>query len=724
MDWPLVVSAVALIAVSVVLIRLATPASLIAPPVAELSSLIVGDLPITSAAHDLLGRAPFAERLADVVSTSPAESGLIVGLAGRWGDGKTSTLKLVKEKLETERWSGRIRVIEFNPWLWTGTGQLVAQFFNSLSRAVPSERGWPDWLAPMLRDYGASLSFLSLVDTPVSTTIGAAGGVSQALAILAQRWRRVHPDDLTRWRAEMVAALARGPMRLVVMVDDLDRLGHDELVDVMRLLKLIADFPNVVYLLAYDRDQVAKALAADGGRAYLEKIVQIDLNLPEPEPARLDQLRFATVTEAIKPLPQRLWNSDRFVLLYRDGLHLLLQTVRDVKRFLNAVNVAVAEIGPEVNGVDLLGITAIRLFAPELYRSIHEAPDLFVGGRFVLDEKTERSQRKEVFEARLQLADTRVRDPIAAIARVLFPRIDDVYTNTTSSDKVFTEDLRISGQTTIARYFTYRLPSGEVSERQVDELFDLAGSSDVTRLERALAELLGAVDQYSLLTRIRLRVGSASSDVATRMASAELNLWESLSDEWRGFLELTPRRVAGLTALDVLRETTDQEKRQYIAGQFVRAASIDAAISVGRRIEDEKDERVRLDPEHFSLISGLLAQRLTSLTDEQILEGNPWRVLYGLKWWVGDNAAQEVAGRLTRSNEGLLRMLHRLVIFEHHSAGAGVRTLRKLDESALKEFLDPDQIRERAKRLYESSTVGAEDMKILELLLFPPAAED
>jgi len=78
-------------------------------------------------------------------------------------------------------------------------------------------------------------------------------------------------------------ALADLDRRMVVIVDDIDRLEVSQVRDVVRLIKLVADFPNITYLLAYDGDRVARALATGDlaeGRAYLEKIVQVSTGSP------------------------------------------------------------------------------------------------------------------------------------------------------------------------------------------------------------------------------------------------------------------------------------------------------------------------------------------------------------------------------------------------------------------------------------------------------------
>jgi predicted KAP-like P-loop ATPase len=48
--------------------------------------------------------------------------------------------------------------------------------------------------------------------------------------------------------------------QIVVVIDDIDRLGDDEVLLVLRLIKANADFPNLTYLLLFQRDIVERAV--------------------------------------------------------------------------------------------------------------------------------------------------------------------------------------------------------------------------------------------------------------------------------------------------------------------------------------------------------------------------------------------------------------------------------------------------------------------------------
>jgi len=82
---------------------------------------------------------------------------------------------------------------------------------------------------------------------------------------------------------------------ILVVMDDIDRLSSDEIKLLFQLIKANADFPNVVYLLLFQRDIVEKSLESSApltGQDFLEKIVQVGFNIPQIERARLEKVLY------------------------------------------------------------------------------------------------------------------------------------------------------------------------------------------------------------------------------------------------------------------------------------------------------------------------------------------------------------------------------------------------------------------------------------------------
>lgn len=112
-----------------------------------------GDNPIRSPGDDTLGRAKVAQSFAQQLLEIDASEGVVVGVLGPWGSGKTSFVNLARRRLE----EANVLVLDFNPWMFSGAQQLVESFFVELSAQLKVRPGL-DVLAGPIEDYGEAFS--------------------------------------------------------------------------------------------------------------------------------------------------------------------------------------------------------------------------------------------------------------------------------------------------------------------------------------------------------------------------------------------------------------------------------------------------------------------------------------------------------------------------------------------------------------------------------------
>lgn len=224
------------------------------------------DNPIRKPEDDALGRSKVARSFAEQVLSLDVSEGVVVGVLGPWGSGKTSFVNLARERLE----AGSAAILDFNPWMFSGAEQLVEAFFVELSSQLKLRTELAA-LGKDLEDYGEAFSGLGWLPL-VGPWLDRGRAASKILAKILQRRK----EGVGGRRAKVVQALAALDKPLVVVLDDIDRLTTAEVRDVFKLVRLTASFPNVVYVVAFDRARVEAALGEQGipGRDYLEKILQ------------------------------------------------------------------------------------------------------------------------------------------------------------------------------------------------------------------------------------------------------------------------------------------------------------------------------------------------------------------------------------------------------------------------------------------------------------------
>ena len=108
--------------------------------------------------------------------------------------------------------------------------------------------------------------------------------------------------NLQKKKDEIIKKLKEEKLKIVVAIDDIDRLSEEEIVAVFQLVKALADFPNTVYLLAFDREVVVQALEkvqSGKGEAYLEKVVQVPFEIPSPNMTSIHNAFFSKLDETL-----------------------------------------------------------------------------------------------------------------------------------------------------------------------------------------------------------------------------------------------------------------------------------------------------------------------------------------------------------------------------------------------------------------------------------------
>jgi predicted KAP-like P-loop ATPase len=338
------------------------------------------DRPIEKVTEDRLARQDFVKRIIGaLVGSNGHATGAILGLTGPWGSGKSSILNLVVEIIENAYPS--IVLVPFNPWLISSRDDLIEAFFKDVVAALQKKGRRSQQtqqaeklkgLAQKIFDYGKRIAPAANFIAPGAGTLAGAGLEALAHAVSGE-------DTLHEKRAQFARELDESETDLVVLIDEIDRLDDSEVAVLAQLVRAVADFRHISYLLAYDPDRVAEALGkgnAARGRAYLEKIVQLEIPLPHILPQQIRHIIEARFRELVaSPDDHRERLSEILNLLVPSSV----STLRDAKRLLGVFELLYRLLHFEVDEVDLLGWAAILTKYPYVEQVLRRRQEQIIG---------------------------------------------------------------------------------------------------------------------------------------------------------------------------------------------------------------------------------------------------------------------------------------------------------------------------------------------------------
>lgn len=462
------------------------------------------DRPIERARDDRLNRIPFLENLARALVSDEVDisgrvvarhaTGVVVGLTGRWGSGKSSIVHLLAEHLGQME---HVVVATFNPWLFKGRDELLAAFFNGLREALgrsPEEKVREATTA--LDKYQAAITVGGQVAAFAADTVAPAWVGKTILKGLAGLKLITRPKDLSaeQERHSLERKLDAANVAVVVLIDELDRVEDDDVRAVAQLVKAVGDIKGVSYLVAYDPKRVAEALGrGDGetrrltGEAYLEKIIQHPVPLRPLNTHDVQSLLAALLDHHGLQLPSDLSDDEAAVL---SCVQRAVETPRDLKRLVGAYAVLDRMLRREVSAADLLGYCWLIIKAPTLREAIANNLDTFV------DDPDPSEMTKRIManfdkdKPKLDEALGTSAEPHDELLKLLFPR----FANAEREDNGY----RLSLRRNLVRTLYLGDAPGIASRETLEELWrepDLAALTLSLQQHLANGELRGILDR-------------------------------------------------------------------------------------------------------------------------------------------------------------------------------------------------------------------------------------
>ena len=374
---------------------------------------------------------------------------LAIGISGNWGSGKTSFLKSMQKQMNAD-----YRVVTFNPWTCTDKEQIISQFFALMRDQTENN---DESLQDAIQKYRDIV--LDADIHPVLTF----------LAKILPLNKKEETLDLLKEKIEE-AITTDGSKPFAIFIDDLDRLEGNELFEVLRLIRITANFRNVVFIVAYDRDYICNVLNESKNikraEEYIQKIFHLEVSLPKFEDETLldvfmDEIaRIASLNErqaaSLRQLIMQLFNVD--ALSFTD----FVPNFRQARRFANVFALNLKSILAHTKDFvvkDFIGIELLHFAYPDIHRTLMYKPMTLL-----------KLSPESLSKSRLLVYESSNDTPSDKLLKILF--------STNGESLRTTREVR--SQLSFANYFCYRLPNNSIGATEFEMLM-IADDLDVVR---------------------------------------------------------------------------------------------------------------------------------------------------------------------------------------------------------------------------------------------------
>jgi predicted KAP-like P-loop ATPase len=435
-------------------------------------------------------------------------------------------------------------------------------------------------------------------------------------------------------KAEISAELKDLTQQILVVIDDIDRLPAAEISEIIQLINVNANFPNLHYLLLFDRHTVERSLqsySAGKGREFLEKIIQVSYHVPVLTRFDLEK-EFSQHLEAwIKETPfEKEINKEDLTTLFDTVLFRFLGNVRHIKRLISSLSFYAAQFvsgdSTDVNPVDLIALEALRQFEPDVYEALPlNKRYLTEGGLmdFMREDEAEK-ERSDALESFTLLASEERRELVRDLITLIFPPIKRIHRE---EDQKWLKERKVCHSDIFDRYFTYRLGEADISQGELDAFIRSAGDRDFVLNffeEQKRKDLL-----RSALERLLLQAEEIKDAKAKTVAKALVDFCDKLppgvggiyfQDEVSYASSLFGRMVGGLcsptrpdggsSAFQLVKGLVEETDGLYVLIIFCSELVSNLNNQIGLSLFDITTEQV-------TELSTLIAAKIEGRTDDE-----------------------------------------------------------------------------------------------------------
>ncbi|MBI5374198.1 MAG: P-loop ATPase [Candidatus Schekmanbacteria bacterium] len=225
----------------------------------------LSDIEQKSKDDDLLDFSEGAERFAERVYNQGSPDSMVFGIDAPWGIGKSTFINLCKEYWNT-KYNKEIIIYSFNPLRYENRENLLEKFVDGLIRVINKNVFTPE-IRPIISKYSRFI-----------------GSKKVTFPFFGLNFE-ISPGNYTVDDAfdDLESTLSTFNRKVIIVVDDLDRLDFHTIKDILFVIKKSFTLPNISYAICYDTDNISllekEQIRTEKITEFLEKFVNVKVSL-------------------------------------------------------------------------------------------------------------------------------------------------------------------------------------------------------------------------------------------------------------------------------------------------------------------------------------------------------------------------------------------------------------------------------------------------------------
>ena len=738
--------------------------------------MFIYDKPIESEKDDFLGRKRFSQHLGNALLDWKENESLVIAIYGEWGSGKSSVINLASENIEQREHENKPTIIEFNPWVFSEESTLGDHFFNEIAKEleIRNDTEKDKTIAKKLKFYASLLSlapeenYFAGLSSKALLVLGLIGisssqiidwlnippnwvqnslliggsllvlldvfkGYLSKIANYFEKKADYYSKSVSEVKSEIKKELQERQKKLVVVIDDIDRLNQSEIRQIFRLIRVNADFPNTIYLLAFDRKIIEKNLEEQvgvSGKEYLNKIVQVSFDVPFAKSSKISAFLFKELDRILGVLPdsaQKFFGNDEpyWANVYHSGFKDFFKNIRDVKRFASSLEFNISQMYQgrimEVNPIDFIAVEAIRVFAPDFYLFMRDKSRLFTSTDRNDRGSREKSPRRDEIEIALNELKSETQNSVLELIKRLFPQIDGIYQYGYSShghdwQSSWSSHLRVCATKNFDSYFTL-IPGGdeeELSQFEIEEVLDKTNSEE--GFEKIIREYIDKGKIRKILQRIQDFTDDQNripQDNVKNVVKALFNISDDLPEERLGMWDFGADMDLMRIIYQLMKRETDKQKNFEIFKEAIPSSKSlfgpvqKISLETPRKEKENNSKEFIVPEDKLEELQKLCLEKIKGAgTDFLLQHKNLLYILYRWKEWDEEKKWKDFINKIEKDDNKLMVFVAKFVSEVKRQAigDYGAKIIKRFNHKSLGDFIALDQLKEKFEEIKKERT--------------------